>query len=78
MRHGDLLEFERTVAGNAALFKADKTYTLILRLGHNVIKTGLRKISLSYSRISLADIAAKLHLVRVVSCDQKPPCVTPC
>lgn len=78
MRHGDLLEFERTVAANAALFKADRTYTLILRLGHNVIKTGLRKISLSYSRISLADIAAKLHMVRVVSCDQKPPRVTPC
>ena len=87
MRHGDLLEFERTVAANAALFKADKTYTLILRLGHNVIKTGLRKISLSYSRISLADIAAKLHLVRacalvymcvcgwlpnVSSCDRTP------
>jgi hypothetical protein len=32
-----------------------------------VIKTGLRKISLSYSRISLADIAAKLHLVRAFS-----------
>jgi len=28
-----------------------------------VIKTGLRKISLSYSRISLAEIAQKLHLV---------------
>ena len=62
VRHGDLLEFEKVVAANAALFKADKTHTLILRLGHNVIKTGLRKISLSYSRISLADIAAKLHL----------------
>lgn len=33
-----------------------------LSLGHNVIKTGLRKISLSYSRISLADIASKLTL----------------
>jgi len=32
------------------------------RLGHNVLKTGLRKISLSYSRISMADIAAKLQL----------------
>jgi hypothetical protein len=31
VRHGDLLEFEKTVAANAALFKADKTYTLILR-----------------------------------------------
>ena len=58
VRHGDLLEFEKVVEANAALFKVDKTHTLILRLGHNVIKTGLRKISLSYSRISLADIAA--------------------
>lgn len=35
---------------------------LILRLRHNVIKTGLRAIALSYSRISLADVAAKLTL----------------
>ena len=32
------------------------------RLRHNVIKTGVRMISLSYSRISLADMATKLHL----------------
>ncbi len=32
------------------------------RLRHNVIKTGLRKINLSYSRISFADICAKLRL----------------
>lgn len=32
------------------------------RLRHNVIKTGIRMISLSYSRISLADIAEKLSL----------------
>ena len=38
------------------------TQPLVERLGHNVLKTGLRKISISYSRISLADIAAKLHL----------------
>ena len=31
-------------------------------LRHNVIKTGVRMISLSYSRISLADLAGKLHL----------------
>ncbi|TFJ80976.1 hypothetical protein NSK_007619 [Nannochloropsis salina CCMP1776] len=62
VRLGDLLEFEKTVTAHAAMFKKDKTHTLILRLGHNVIKTGLRKISLSYSRISLAEIAGKLHL----------------
>lgn len=43
-------------------FRADKNYTLVQRLGHNVLKTGLRKISVSYSRISLVDIADKLHL----------------
>jgi 26S proteasome regulatory subunit N3 len=43
-------------------FKGDKTYTLILRLRHNVIKTGIRRISLSYSRISLADISSQLAL----------------
>ena len=43
-------------------FKADRTFTLILRLHHNVIKTAIRRISLAYSRISLADVAAKLNL----------------
>jgi len=32
------------------------------RLRHNVIKTALRKINISYSRISLADICEKLRL----------------
>lgn len=32
------------------------------RLRHNVIKTGVRMISLSYSRISLKDICLKLQL----------------
>lgn len=35
---------------------------MIIRLRHNVIKTAIRAISLSYSRISLADIATKLML----------------
>jgi len=43
-------------------FSAEGTYTLIVRLRHNVIKTGVRMINLSYSRISLADIADKLQL----------------
>ena len=34
----------------------------LLRLEQTVIKTGLKKINLSYSRISLADIAEKLNL----------------
>jgi 26S proteasome regulatory subunit N3 len=37
-------------------------YTIILRLNQIVIRVGLRKISLAYSRISLADIGAKLNI----------------
>ena len=43
-------------------FTADKNFSLVQRLGHNVLKTGLRKISVAYSRISMADIASKLQL----------------
>ncbi|KAJ1290633.1 hypothetical protein BS78_02G259600 [Paspalum vaginatum] len=46
----------------SSTFSADRTSNLIERLRHNVICTGLRNISISYSRISLADIANKLRL----------------
>lgn len=62
IRVGDLGGFHAVVDKFSDIFKADKTYTLIQRLHHNVIKTGLRKINLAYSRISLADVCAKLHL----------------
>ena len=47
---------------HAEVFLADKTANLIVRLRHNVIRTGLRRINLAYSRISLADVAKKLGL----------------
>ncbi|CAG8449578.1 1896_t:CDS:10 [Diversispora eburnea] len=53
---------QETLAKYGEVFRADKTFTLIIRLRHNVIKTGIRMISLSYSRISLRDICLKLHL----------------
>lgn len=37
----------------AAAFTADRTANLITRLHHNVIRTGLHRINLAYSRISL-------------------------
>merc|ERR1711971_26801 len=37
-------------------------YSLIVRIRHNVIKTGLRRINLSYPRISIKDICQKLHI----------------
>lgn len=69
VRTGDLVQFNATIDKYAAVFKADKNYTLVQRLGHNVVKAGLRKISLSYSRISLEDVAAKLHLRNVAAAE---------
>jgi len=62
VRTGSLSEFQATLTKHASQFEADKTYTLIVRLRQNVIKTGIRRLSLSYSRISLRDICLKLHL----------------
>jgi 26S proteasome regulatory subunit N3 len=60
VRVGDLQAFLKCVSLNEAQFRKDGTYTLILRLRQNVIKTGVRMLSLSYSRISLRDICTRL------------------
>lgn len=62
VRNGDLIQFSKTLEFYGEQFQSEKTYSFIVRLRHNVIKTGIRMISLSYSRISLADIAEKLQL----------------
>eukprot|EP01104_Vermistella_antarctica_P012441 TRINITY_DN35_c0_g1_i1.p1 TRINITY_DN35_c0_g1~~TRINITY_DN35_c0_g1_i1.p1 ORF type:complete len:535 (-),score=212.36 TRINITY_DN35_c0_g1_i1:131-1735(-) len=62
VRVGDVGAFTRVINTHAAVFKRDKNFTLVQRIRHNVIKTGLRKINLSYSRIHLSDICAKLNL----------------
>ncbi|KAM4056546.1 PCI domain-containing protein [Hirsutella rhossiliensis] len=62
VRVGNLEDFETAIADHADTFRRDGTYTLILRLRQNVIKTGIRMMSLSYSRISLRDICIRLHL----------------
>lgn len=94
VRTGNLAKFNQVLDQFGDKFQTDGTYTLIIRLRHNVIKTGkrqlipchfpyieagereretdigfllslnagVRMISLSYSRISLADIAQKLQL----------------
>ena len=60
VRVGDLPGFLRIVNAHSAIFHRDGTYTLILRLRQNVIKTGVRMLSLSYSRLSLRDICLRL------------------
>lgn len=59
---GDLDGFLTLVHTYSKTFRHDGTYTLILRLRQNVIKTGLRMMSLSYARISLRDICLRLGL----------------
>lgn len=62
VRVGDLQAFLKCVNAYATQFRKDGTYTLILRLRQNVIKTGVRMLSLSYSRISLRDICRRLGI----------------
>ncbi|EJC99277.1 uncharacterized protein FOMMEDRAFT_23158 [Fomitiporia mediterranea MF3/22] len=62
VRTGNLAQFQETLRTYQTQFASDKTHTLIVRLRQNVIKTGVRRLSLSYSRISLRDICLKLHL----------------
>ena len=65
VRAGDLQVFARATEAHAAAFEADGTRNLIVRLRHNVIRAGLRNIHLAYSKISLADVAARLGLSEV-------------
>ncbi|EEB09370.1 19S proteasome regulatory subunit Rpn3 [Schizosaccharomyces japonicus yFS275] len=62
VRAGDLAAFTDALSKYESEFREDGLYSLICRLRHTVIKTGLRMISLAYSRISLRDICLKLGL----------------
>ena len=62
VRVGKIENFQAVVEINKAGFQRDNTLTLIHRLRQNVIKTGIRMMSLSYSKISLRDICIKLDL----------------
>lgn len=65
VRVGDLNKFNDAMTRHKLVFERDGIYSLIVRLRSNVIKAGLRKINLAYSRISIADICAKLKLDNV-------------
>ena len=62
VRQGDLAVFNKVVTQHAHRYQADHTYTLISRLAHQVVKAGLRNLHLSYSRLSLQDVADRLGL----------------
>jgi len=69
VKQGNLNEFKTTLQKYEASFIKDKFYNLIQRLRHVVIKIGLRRINISYSRISLKDITEKLNLESEKDCE---------
>ena len=62
VRLGDLEEFRKGIEIYEYNYKKDGTFNLVQRIRQVVIKAGLRKINLSYSRISIKDITEKLKL----------------
>ena len=70
VKMGEMEKFNQLVARYQKMFQADKVLSLIHRLKHTVIKFGLKKINISYSKISLADIATKLSLESVEETEQ--------
>jgi len=62
VRSGSVGQFQQVLADHSNVFKKDNTFLLVQRLRHNVIKTGLKKICVSYSRISFKDICSRLNL----------------
>jgi len=69
VRRGDLAIFNKVVSTYASRLEQDGTYTLISRLAHAVVKAGLRKLHISYSRISLRDVADRLGLPGATSAE---------
>ncbi|KAL3903387.1 MAG: hypothetical protein SGILL_010465 [Bacillariaceae sp.] len=69
VRRGDLAVFTKVVSEQAARLQQDETYTLISRLAHQVVKAGLRKLNVSYSRLSLQDVADRLGLPSATSAE---------
>lgn len=53
VRSGDVTAFNAVAAEHEVVFQTDRTHNLINRLRYNVLRAGLRRISVAYSRISL-------------------------
>lgn len=69
VRRGDLAVFTEVVSKYATRLQQDGTYTLISRLAHQVVKAGLRNLNVSYSRLSLEDVAHRLGLLSATSAE---------
>lgn len=69
VRRGDLAVFNKVVSEHAMRLQQDGTHTLISRLAHQVVKAGLRNLHVSYSRLSLKDVAERLGLPSAASAE---------
>ena len=65
VRSGDLGRFQSVLAEYQSRFIKDKTYALIGRLHQNVLKIGLKRLNVAYSRIPLNEVCSKLCLPSV-------------
>lgn len=70
VKSGDMETFKKILNQYEKIFVADKNYTLIMRLKHTVLKFGLKKLNISYSKISMNDIKQKLSLDTVEETEQ--------
>lgn len=70
VKSGDMDTFKKILNQYEKVFRQDKNYSLILRLRHTVLKFGLKKLNISYSKISLKDIQTKLSLDSVEETEQ--------
>lgn len=62
VRSGDLALFKTVSEQHESRFRKDRNIILVQRLRYNVIRAGLRKITASYSQISIEDTTALLGL----------------
>ena len=69
VRLGDLAVYSKVVSEQSSQLQMDDTYTLISRLAQQVVKAGLRKLHVSYSRLSLQDVADRLSLPSATSAE---------
>ncbi|KAH1099129.1 hypothetical protein J1N35_016050 [Gossypium stocksii] len=69
VRIRDLELFKSIAEKFSSIFSSDWTHNLTVGLRHNIIRTRLRNISITYSHISLDNVANKLRLETVANAE---------
>lgn len=70
VKSGDMDTFKKVQTKYEKIFVADQNFNLITRLKHTVLKFGLKKLNISYSKISMTDIQNKLKLDTIGETEQ--------